>query len=150
MDGDVVMKPLVDVASEEVAMVLKRKEKVKENVVDIAKSYPKPLPPFPQRLVDQSFYAKIDKYIEKLNKLALRVPFIDALKEMLGFVKYLKDFLKKKRLIEDVVSITHRVSAIIADTHMEKIKDRGEFVILCTIGQYDYLKSLCNMGKVST
>ncbi|MCD7471281.1 hypothetical protein HAX54_011616 [Datura stramonium] len=61
MDGEVRMKQLLDFASEEAMMVLKKKEKVKENVIDIAKSYPKPLLPFPRRLAKKSFYAKIGK-----------------------------------------------------------------------------------------
>ncbi|MCD7471282.1 hypothetical protein HAX54_011617 [Datura stramonium] len=57
MDGEVGMKSLVDVSSEEAVMVLKKKKKVNENVIDIAKSYSKPLPPFPRRLAKQYFYA---------------------------------------------------------------------------------------------
>ncbi|MCD7453003.1 hypothetical protein HAX54_019097 [Datura stramonium] len=68
---DVVVKPHVDISSEEVVVGLKGKDKVKKKVVHIAKSLlpiPKPLPSFPQRLMKQTLDANIERYIEQLKE----------------------------------------------------------------------------------
>ncbi|XP_060170444.1 uncharacterized protein LOC132601366 [Lycium barbarum] len=73
---------------------------------------------------------------------------MDAVQEMPGFAKYLKDLLTKKNnpLKHDTVGITHRVSAIISKTTVQKREDPGAFTIPCTIGKQDFSKALCDNG----
>ncbi|MCE3215863.1 hypothetical protein HAX54_003825, partial [Datura stramonium] len=124
IDGDVSVKTLVDVASEEVVVGLTRKDKVKENMLDIAKYYSKPLPPFTKTLAKKSINANIDKYTKRFKEKTLQLLFIDTIKEIPRFSKYLKSLLTKKRPSEeDVVPVTHRVSAITTDTRVEKKED---------------------------
>ncbi|XP_019256389.1 PREDICTED: uncharacterized protein LOC109234786 [Nicotiana attenuata] len=66
---------------------------------------------------------------------------------MPGFSKYLKDLLtKNKSTTNDMVSVTHRVSSIIATTIIQKNKDPGAFTIPCTIGVQDFARDLCDNG----
>ncbi|XP_059311227.1 uncharacterized protein LOC132062732 [Lycium ferocissimum] len=78
----------------------------------------------------------------------MNISFMDAVQEMPGFAKYLKDLLtkKKKPLKHDTVGITHRVSAIISKTTVQKREDPRAFAIPCTIGQQDFAKALCDNG----
>ncbi|MCD9559661.1 hypothetical protein HAX54_017798 [Datura stramonium] len=66
----------------------------------------------------QALDAKIAKPMEQLKEETLRVPFIDAIKEIPDFINYLKMLLTKKMPSgnEKLVPITHRVSDIIAIT----------------------------------
>ncbi|XP_059281253.1 uncharacterized protein LOC132034941 [Lycium ferocissimum] len=97
-------------------------------------------PPFPQRLVRKTEDDKCLRFYDQLKQLTMNISFMDAVQEMPGFAKYLKDLLtkKKKPLKHDTVGITHRVSAIISKTTVQKREDRGAFTIPCTIGQQDF------------
>ncbi|XP_060211690.1 uncharacterized protein LOC132639242 [Lycium barbarum] len=69
---------------------------------------------------------------------------MDAVQEMPEFAKYLKDLLtkkKKKPLKHDTVGITHRVSAIISKTAVQKRGDPEAFTIPGTIGRKDLIDS---------
>ncbi|MCD9643178.1 hypothetical protein HAX54_030398 [Datura stramonium] len=48
-------------------------------------------------LVKKTMDAKIERYTERLKLATMRIPFIDAHKEMLDFAKYLKELLIKNR-----------------------------------------------------
>ncbi|XP_059291537.1 uncharacterized protein LOC132045027 [Lycium ferocissimum] len=55
-------------------------------------------PPFPQRLAKKNDDAKCQKFYDQLKQLTVNFPFLDAVKEMAGFSKFVKDLLTKKRL----------------------------------------------------
>ncbi|XP_019224281.1 PREDICTED: uncharacterized protein LOC109205970 [Nicotiana attenuata] len=66
---------------------------------------------------------------------------------MPGFAKYLKDLITKKRITKnEVVSMTHRVSSIIATNPVQKKEDPGAFTIPCTIGERNIARALCDNG----
>ncbi|XP_070028989.1 uncharacterized protein [Nicotiana sylvestris] len=72
---------------------------------------------------------------------------MEAFQEMLGFAKYLKDLITKKRTTKnEVVNMTHWVSSIIATTTVQKKKDPGVFTIPCTIGARDFSRAFCDNG----
>ncbi|XP_075091649.1 uncharacterized protein LOC142171844 [Nicotiana tabacum] len=96
------------------------------------------------RRVDDS---KFEKFYDILKKLLVNIPFVEAFQEMPGFSKYLKDLITKKRTTKnEVVSVTHRVSSIIATTNVKKKEDPGAFTIPCTIGLRDFERALCDNG----
>nr|XP_009613761.1 uncharacterized protein LOC104106828 [Nicotiana tomentosiformis]XP_016479151.1 PREDICTED: uncharacterized protein LOC107800489 [Nicotiana tabacum] len=75
------------------------------------------------------------------------VPFVEAFQEIHGFSKYLKDLITKRKTINnEVVSVTHRVSSIIATTAVQNKEDSGAFTIPCTIGLHDFAQTLCDNG----
>ncbi|XP_009767420.2 uncharacterized protein [Nicotiana sylvestris] len=66
---------------------------------------------------------------------------------MLGFSKYLKDLITKKKTTKnEVVNVTHRVSSIIATTTVQKKEDPRAFTIPCTIGLHNFAIALCDNG----
>ncbi|XP_059295634.1 uncharacterized protein LOC132048971 [Lycium ferocissimum] len=90
----------------------------------------KSTPPFPQRLVKKKEDAKFEKFHDQLKQLSLNFPFLDAVKEMPGFAKYVKDLLTKKKTVQhETVSLTHTVSSIISTTTVQKKGDPGAFTI---------------------
>nr|XP_016498186.1 PREDICTED: uncharacterized protein LOC107816951 [Nicotiana tabacum] len=84
---------------------------------------------------------------EVKEKLSVNIPLVEAFQEILGFVKYLKDLITKKKTTKnDVVNVTHRVSSIIATTTVQEKEDPGAFAIPCTIGVRDFARALCDNG----
>ena len=64
------------------------------------------------------------------------------------YEKFLKEILSKKINIaeEGIVNLTATCSAIIQQKLPVKIKDPGSFTIPCSIGKYEFKKSLCDSG----
>ncbi|MCD7466405.1 hypothetical protein HAX54_003057, partial [Datura stramonium] len=44
---------------------------------------------------------RMDKYIDMLRQVSLSIFFMEASKEMIGFAKYLKELVTKKRTLKD-------------------------------------------------
>lgn len=55
---------------------------------------------------------KFSKFMEILEQLTVNVPLVKALKQMLGYAKFMKDFVTKKRMVsyEPVDNLHHRSS----------------------------------------
>ncbi|XP_016478871.1 uncharacterized protein LOC107800235 [Nicotiana tabacum] len=122
-----------------------RYEEVEEKVIEAP--IPRPPPPFPQRLARKVDDSNLEKFYNILKQLSVNIPSVEAFQEMLGFAKYLKDLITKKKTTKnEVVSVTHRVSSIIATTVVQKKEDPGAFTIPCTIGLRDFARSLCDNG----
>ena len=62
--------------------------------------------------------------------------------------KFLKEILNKKRKIaeEGIVNLTATCSAVIQQKLPAKMKDPGSFTIPCSIGKYEFKKTLCDSG----
>ncbi|XP_070036018.1 uncharacterized protein [Nicotiana tomentosiformis] len=68
-----------------------------------------------------------------------------ALEQMLGYAKFMKDLVTKKRSMNcETIKITHQVSAIV-HSMAPKLEDPGAFTISCTIGSADFAKALCDL-----
>ena len=67
---------------------------------------------------------------------------------MPNYAKFLKDILNKKRKIaeEGIVNLTATSSAVIQQKLPAKMKDPSSFTIPCSIGKYEFKKSLCDFG----
>ena len=58
---------------------------------------PRPPPLFPQRLVKNIEDGKYRRFITMLKKLSINVPLIEALEQMPGYAKFMKELVTKKR-----------------------------------------------------
>ncbi|XP_019234423.1 PREDICTED: uncharacterized protein LOC109222374 [Nicotiana attenuata] len=67
---------------------------------------------------------------------------------MPAYVKFLKEILTKKRIIEEtaVVKLTEHCSAILQNKLPQKCGDPGSFTIPCSLGTINFNKSLCDFG----
>ena len=59
---------------------------------------PRPPPPFPQRLVKKTEDGKYRLFITMLKQLSINVPLVEALEQMPGYAKFMKDLVTKKKI----------------------------------------------------
>ena len=108
---------------------------------------PRPPPPFPQRLVKKTEDGKYRRFITMLKHLSINVPLVEALEQMPGYAKFMKDLVTKKRLVtfEDDDRMKH-CNAIATRSLIQKKEDPGAFAIPCTVGSLHFAKALCDLG----
>ena len=82
------------------------------------------------------------------KKLHINIPFAEALEQMPGYVKFMKDVLSKKRKLGDyeTVALLEECSAILQKKLPPKLKDPGSFTIPCAIGNTIFERALCDIG----
>ena len=82
------------------------------------------------------------------KKLHINIRFAEALEQMPGYVKFLKDILSKKRKLGDyeTVYLSEECSAILQKKLPPKLKDPGSFTIPCAIGNAVFERALCDLG----
>ena len=76
------------------------------------------------------------RFMNIFKKLHINIPFAEALEQMPGYVKFMKDFLSKKRKLGDfeTIALLEECSAILQQKLPLKLKDPGSFTIPCAIG----------------
>ncbi|XP_070035120.1 uncharacterized protein [Nicotiana tomentosiformis] len=109
----------------------------------------RPPAPFPQRLAKYQKDEQYKKFMEMLKQIQVNIPLIDALREMPGYAKMMKDLMSRKLDFQDLatVTLTQTCSAIVTRPTAEKLSDPGSFTIPCTIGSYAFAKALCDLGE---
>ncbi|XP_070010956.1 uncharacterized protein [Nicotiana sylvestris] len=126
----------------------------REHVIDIPEMVvlkakdplPRPPPPYPQSLAKQNNENQLKKFIDMMKSLSINVPLVEALEQMPGYAKFMKDLVTKKRSMHcETIKMPHQVSAIVHFMAL-KLEDPGAFTIPCTIGSVDFAKALCDLG----
>ncbi|XP_070022684.1 uncharacterized protein [Nicotiana sylvestris] len=127
-------------------------EAVEEPVVEIVAEKEKsqvigkkrPLAPFPQRLAKHQKEEQYKKFFEMLKQIQVNIPLIEALKEMPGYAKMMKDLMSQKFDFQDLatVTLTQMCNAVVTRPVAEKLSDPGSFTIPCTIGNFAFAKAL--------
>ena len=109
---------------------------------------PRPPPPFPQRLVKKTEDGKYRRFITMLKQLSINVPLVEALEQMPGYAKFMKDLVTKKRSVtfEDDDRL-HHCSSIATRSLVQNKKDPSAFTIPCTVGSLHFAKALCDIGE---
>jgi glutaredoxin-related protein len=103
--------------------------------------------PYPQRLANIKLDKQYAKFIELLKKLNVNIPFIDVVTQMPTYAKFLKDILSNRRKLDDeTVTLTEKVSAIVMNKLSPKLQDPGSFTILCSIDSTKFNRVLCDLG----
>ncbi|XP_070009650.1 uncharacterized protein [Nicotiana sylvestris] len=108
----------------------------------------RPLTPFPQRLAKYQKEEQYKKFFEMLKQIRVNIPLIEALKEIPGYAKMMKDLMSQKFDFQDLatVTLTQTCSAVVPRPIAEKLSDLGSFTIPCTIGNFAFAKALCDLG----
>ncbi|XP_009769795.1 uncharacterized protein [Nicotiana sylvestris] len=124
-------------------------ETVPEQVQTQISGKKRPLAPFPQRIAKYQKDEKYKKFMEMLKQIPVNIPLIDALKEMSGYAKMMKDLMSRKFDFQDLatVTLTQTCSAVMTRPIAEKLFDPKSFTIPCTIGNYAFAKALCDLGE---
>nr|XP_016493036.1 PREDICTED: uncharacterized protein LOC107812451 [Nicotiana tabacum] len=86
--------------------------------------------------------------MEMLKQIQVNISLIDALREMPGYAKMMKDLMYRKFDFQDlaIVTLTQTCSAVIIRPIAEKLFDPGSFTIPCTICSDAFAKALCDLG----
>ncbi|XP_049368034.1 uncharacterized protein LOC125832895 [Solanum verrucosum] len=72
---------------------------------------------------------------------------VEALLEMSGYAKFMKEFVTKKRNLDfETVEVSHSCSEIMTKELIKKREDPGAFTIPCNIGMLQFSKLLCDLG----
>ncbi|XP_070014870.1 uncharacterized protein [Nicotiana sylvestris] len=125
----------------------------REYVIDIPETVvpkpkaplPRPPPLYPQRLAKQNNENQFKKFIDIMKSLSINMPLVEALEQILGYAKFMKDLVTKKRSMNyEMIKMTHQVSAIV-HSMAPKLEDPDAFTISCTIGSADFAKALCDL-----
>lgn len=103
---------------------------------------------FPSHLSKAKTESKMEKFIEMLKKVEINIPLLDALRDMPGCAKFLKDTLARKRKFGkfERVNLSEECSAVVQRKLPVKRKDSGSFTIACIIGNRTFGKALCDLG----
>ena len=107
----------------------------------------RPQPPFSQTLVKKTEDGKYHHFITILKQLSINVRLMEALYQMPGYAKFMKDMVTKKRsvIFEDDDRMQH-CSAISIRFFVQKKEDLSAFTIPCTIGLLHFAKTLCDLS----
>ncbi|XP_060182917.1 uncharacterized protein LOC132612853 [Lycium barbarum] len=90
---------------------------------------------------------KFLKFIERLKGLSINIPLVEALEQMSGYAKFMKDLVTKRRHASfEMVGVTHHCRSIVTKALVQKKEDPGAFTIPCTIEMYKFAKALCDLG----
>ncbi|XP_047249965.1 uncharacterized protein LOC124885757 [Capsicum annuum] len=80
---------------------------------------------------------------QQIDKLTVNVPLVEALEQIPGYAKFMKDFVTNKRTVSyEPVDNLHHFSAISTRSLVQKKGDPGIFTIPCTIRSLDFAKAL--------
>ncbi|XP_061358467.1 uncharacterized protein LOC133307492 [Gastrolobium bilobum] len=104
--------------------------------------------PYPQRLKQEVQKQQYTKFLDIFKKLQVNIPFVEALKSMPKYAKFMKDLLSRKHKLKEceTVALIEECSAIIQKKLPPKLKDPGNFSIPIDIGNIEVGKALCDLG----
>ncbi|XP_050248936.1 uncharacterized protein LOC126696203 [Quercus robur] len=113
-------------------------------------SYYKPVPPFPQALAESRKDEKNKDLYETFRRCEVNIPFLDAIKQVPRYAKFLKELctIKRKQKLKgcEKVRVRENVSVVIQRKLPAKCKDPGMFTIPCTIGNTQLKKAMLDLG----
>ncbi|XP_049414669.1 uncharacterized protein LOC125877415 [Solanum stenotomum] len=108
---------------------------------------PKIPPPFPQRSKTKNDDEKFKIFLSVFKILSINLSLVEALLEMPGYAKFMKELVTKKRRLEyKTIEMPHSYSAIMTNDSITKREDPGAFTIPCTIHMLQFAKALCDLG----
>ncbi|XP_022041862.1 uncharacterized protein LOC110944509 [Helianthus annuus] len=89
--------------------------------------------PYPACLNHQKYAKEYGQFLEMFKQLKVNLPFIEALQSMPKYAKFLKDLLKRKDRIGELLNIplTGGCSAVVLNKLLEKRTDPSTFIIPC-------------------
>ena len=103
--------------------------------------------PFPQRYIRHSLDKQFGKFLDYLKEITITIPFVEAIRDMPAWGKFLKDIVNHKSKIADygLVSLVEESKAMYSKSP-PKLKDLGSFTVPCTFGGTHFDKALCDIG----
>ena len=87
------------------------------------------------------------KFLNYLKELTITLPFVEVIRDIPTWSKFLKDIISHKNKLEDygLVSLVEESKAIYSKSP-PKLKDPRSFTVPCVIGGTHFDKALCDIG----
>ena len=109
---------------------------------------PRPPPPFPQRLVKKTEDGKYRRFITMLKQLSINVPLVEALEQMPGYAKFMKDLITRKdRSLLRMMIECNIVVLLLQDLWSKRKKIRVRSLFLLQSGYYILRKHYVIWGQ---
>ena len=104
--------------------------------------------PYPQRL-KQKREIKSQEFLELFNQINVNLLLSDVVKQVLVYVKFLKDLctVKHKHCVKNKTYVAEQVSSIIKHNLSSQFKDPGTPNISCTLGNKRIHNALLYLGS---
>ncbi|KAK4706535.1 hypothetical protein R3W88_033915 [Solanum pinnatisectum] len=106
------VKIVVEKDDDEIEVTRESKKAIEKEAEITQKVVPMATPPspFPQRLVKKNEEGKYHRFITMLKQFFINVPLIEALEQMPGYAKFMKDLVTKQRAVsfKDDDRLQHR------------------------------------------
>ncbi|XP_074266219.1 uncharacterized protein LOC141588689 [Silene latifolia] len=143
----VVEDDLVEVVVKTPMVVDEPTKIVEEPKEQVVRTYVPPIP-FPQRLARAKLGQKYGKFMHMMKGVNITMPFIDVIKEIPAYGKFLKELISNKNSLSPstTVNLSKECSAILMNELPQNLEDPGSFSIPCTIGSIQIKRALCDLG----
>ncbi|XP_021862336.2 uncharacterized protein [Spinacia oleracea] len=104
--------------------------------------------PYPQKIVGKKLDDQFSKFLDTISKLCVSLSFIEALKQMPHYSRFMRDILCGKRTCgpKDTVHLPESCIALLLSLFPPKLKDPGSFSIPCSIQKLKFDNSLWDLG----
>ncbi|XP_074266835.1 uncharacterized protein LOC141590123 [Silene latifolia] len=138
---------LVEIVVETPRVIDEPTKVVEEPQQQVVRTYVPPIP-FPQRLARAKLEQKYGKFMDMMKGINITMPFIDAVKEIPSYGKFLKELISNKNSLSPTttVNLSKECSAILMNEAPQKLEDPGSFSIPCKIGTVHIERALCDLG----
>ena len=97
---------------------------------------PRPPPPFPQRFVKKTEDGKYRRFITMLKQLSINVPLVEALEQMPGYAKFMKDLVRKYWSLSRMMIECSIVMLLLQDLSYKRKKIWVHSLCLVQLGHY--------------
>ncbi|CAN6552449.1 unnamed protein product [Malus baccata var. baccata] len=86
--------------------------------------------------------------LDTFRKVQVNLPFLDAIKQVPKYAKFLEELCMNKRRFNDqeTMALSEEVSAVLQRKLPPKLKDAGSFTIPCVIGGKEFGRVFCDLG----
>ncbi|XP_070004865.1 uncharacterized protein [Nicotiana sylvestris] len=123
-------------------------EAKKDDIVSAPVNFPRPPPPFPQRLQKNNDDRVFNKFLSMLSRIQLNILLVDAIRDIPKYAKYIKDIVANKRRLTEfkTVALTKECTSRVQNKLPQKLKDPSSFTIPMRIGNVDVGHALCDLG----
>lgn len=90
---------------------------------------------------------KLNKFLSMFKALSVNIPLVEALLEMPGYAKFMKNLVTKMQTTDfKMVEVSHHCSAIMSSNLAVEKEDSNTFNMPWTIRVFQFAKALCDIG----
>jgi len=145
--GKVIEKPTLEPCEKNDELISEAKEGVEPEHCKEKIDSP-PVLPFPHAMTEQRKVNHNSEIFETFKQVRINIHFLDAIKQVPFYAKFLKDLctVKRKPNVKKKVFLAEQVSVILQNNNALKYKDPGCPIISCFIGEHKIERALLDLG----